>query len=96
VWYRHEVRVERPAELVAPLYVELHDAATHVTLYWNGHPLGQWAPGGPDRRFYVWDDLLQADNTLVLEVDGYHLPAAEGQVSLGVYYQNVPLRLELD
>jgi hypothetical protein len=96
VWYRHEVTVERPAELVAPLYVELHDTATHATLYWNGHPLGQYAPGGPDRRFYVWDDLLQATNVLVLEVDGYHLPAAEGQVSLGVYYRAVPLRLELE
>ena len=69
--------------------------ATHATLYWNGHPIGQYAPAGPDRRFYVWDDLIQGGNTLVLEVDGYHLPAAEGQVSLGIYYRNVPLRLEL-
>ncbi|HEY3397312.1 MAG TPA: beta-galactosidase [Armatimonadota bacterium] len=96
VWYRREVHIERPADLVAPVYVELHDVATYATLYWNGHPIGQYAPAGPDRRFYVWDDLIQADNTLVLEVDGYPAPAAEGQVSLGVYYQSVPLRLELE
>ena len=96
VWYKYDVSVKRPEDLIAPLYVELDDIwKTHATLYWNGYPLGMYATVGPDRRFYIQDGIVEDVNSLIILVEGYNTPAQCGNIALGAYEELMPLRIKL-
>jgi len=86
VWYRRRIAIERPDGVWAPLYVELDDAwREHALIFFNGVPIGQYAHIGPDRRFYVPDELVSRDNTLVIAVDGHGDDAQTGGLCVDAY-----------
>lgn len=86
--WRCRIQVCLP-QLVAPRYVELQDWHTHATIYWNGAAIGS------DRRFYIPEALVRAENILVIAVNGYHHPAQCGEVRVGTYYQAISLQLQV-
>jgi len=96
LWYKYEITVKRPEDLIAPIYVELDDNwKTHATIYWNGYPIGMYASVGPDRRFYIQDGIIEDVNSLIILVEGYNTSSQCGNIALGAYEELVPLRIKL-
>jgi hypothetical protein len=88
VCVRCPVRVSVPAECAAPLFIELDGWVSRAVLYWNGQPLGLYSEVGPQKRFYIPEHLIQAENTVHVLVDGYRGPATLGTIAAGFYFQN--------
>ena len=96
LYCRYEVALKRPENLIAPVYAELDDNwKTHAVIYWNGYPIGMYAPAGPDRRFYIQDGIIGEVNSLVVVLDGYNTAPRTGSISFGVYEELVPFEIRL-
>ena len=58
----------------------------HAVIYWNEQPIGRYAKCGPDRRFYIPEGLLRAENTLAIELDiGFSLSNGANPAPLTKY-----------
>ena len=80
----------------APLYVELDEAwREHALIFFNGVPIGQCAHIGPDRRFYVPDELVARDNVLVIAVEGHGNDAQTGGIKVDTYERRATYALSL-
>jgi len=92
---RCPVNVSVPVDCSAPLYVELDGWISRAVLYWNGKPIGLYSEVGPQKRFYIPEEMIKAENTVHVLVDGYCGSAAIGTLSAGFYFRNRCVNLTL-
>ena len=92
---RCPIAVAVPAACAAPLFVELDGWASRVVLYWNGAPIGLYSEVGPQKSFYIPEGLIQSENIVHVQVDGYRGPATIGSIAAGCYYHNRRIALNV-
>jgi hypothetical protein len=92
---RCPVNVSVPADCAAPLFVELDNWTSRAVLYWNGNPIGLFSEVGPQKRFYILEEMIKAENAVHVQVDGYCGPAVIGTLTAGFYFRNRCVNLSL-
>ncbi len=105
VWFRRRFRYNRKKGWTAPLYLEIPELRDRCLIYLNGTLVGKYEHVGPQTRFYLPENMLQARNQLALAVEGpgFHpvkqfgfIPAYFKELKLGTYYaaRDVEVRIE--
>jgi len=86
VWFRKRLTLNLPQGFVAPLRLTLRGATTKALIYFNGVLIGRYAEQGPQRDFYIYEDLLKETNVVALAVEGREKGVRLGEVKVSPYY----------
>lgn len=92
VWFRKQVKLNFPPEraseqgFVAPLRITLRGATTKALIYFNGVLIGRYAEQGPQRDFYIYEDIMKETNVVAIAVEGREKGVNLGEVKISPYY----------
>jgi len=95
IWYRCKIDLKVPEGYVAPLRLTLKDTTSKTLIYFNGVLIGRYADIGPQEDFYIYEDLIKKENTIVIAVDGRKKNPKLGKVSISPYYIAKKVDIEL-
>ncbi len=95
IWYRRKINLKILKGYVAPLRLTLKDTNSKALIYFNGVLIGRYADVGPQEDFYIYQDLIKKENTVVIVVDGRKKNPRLGTVSISPYYVAKKVDIEL-
>jgi len=95
LWWRKQVHLALPEGYVAPLRLTLDGAHSRALIYFNGVLMGRYSDEGPQRDFYIFEDILRLENTVAIAVEGRDKPPQLGRVSISAYYVAKREKLEI-
>lgn len=68
LWYKTSFKYEKGSNIRSPLRIHL-EGLVNANIFLNGHYIGRyWGEKGPQHDFYLMDNLVKSDNTLVIAV----------------------------
>jgi len=82
LWLRRNFTFNKIDNWEAPIFIELEEVTARCYLYVNGFFLARYENSGPQRKFYIPNELLQENNTIALMIEGPTL------------HEHVPLQFE--
>ncbi len=104
LWMRRNFKFNKVENWETPLFLEISEISDRCYLYVNGFFLARYENSGPQRKFYIPEELLEENNTIALMIEGptlhKHVPFQfepirfNGPV-LGFYYTAKNVKFEV-
>ncbi len=86
LWWRKTVKIEGAEEFISPFRLTLEDVHSKALIFFNGVLLGRYSDAGPQKDFYIFEDIIKKENNLVIAVEGKGKIPLLGEVTISPYY----------